>query len=224
MEHGFLALLQLHCMTKLADYYCSLPSLSSALFAALHRSLGLIEEMSSVPEEFLVIAKKVRSDALFKEALIVSLGPFRQPKYLLLSDPALRDLAERKYNALTSQVFKFQGLLMGFVKYATRRSSRYRDLTPLDGYISFASGQHCWVPCWPECCRNMEAGSTSFFADYVNESEKSVIKFALGALLKNQLQFDKSGAQPGSGKFEDYFLCPEIGDEVLPWDLTEVDW
>jgi hypothetical protein len=210
-------LAELKRMTKLADYYLSLPALSASLYAALHRSHGLHHEIYSVPEEFLIIARKLRSNALFKEALILSLGPFRQPKYLLLSDPELRCIAEKTYKALTSKVLKLQGLLIGFSK----RSASYDRVDKHS--IPLLPGRDCWEPCWPEYFRNVETDSVSFWGNFSNENQKSVVKLALGALMKSELQFDKS-IQSGSGKFKEYFLCSEIEDEVVPWDPTEMDW
>jgi hypothetical protein len=210
-------LAELKRMTNLADYYLSLPALSASLYAALHRSHGLHHEIYSVPEEFLIIAKKLRSSALFKEALILSLGPFRQPKYLQLSDPELRRIAEKTYNALTSKVLKLLGLLTGFRKL----SARYNRVAEHE--IPLLCGQDCWEPCWAEYFRNVEIDSVSFWEKFSNENQKSVVKIALRALMKSELQFDKS-IQSGSGKFKEYFLCSEIEDEVLPWDPTEMDW
>jgi hypothetical protein len=45
-------------------------------------------------------------------------------------------------------------------------------------------------------------------------------------LLRNNLVLDRSPRSPGETDEEDeeYFLCGEIEDEDLPWDLEEVDW
>lgn len=42
-------------------------------------------------------------------------------------------------------------------------------------------------------------------------------------LLKSKLVLDK-GHQAGVGDCEDCFLCAEVEDEDLPWDVDENDW
>lgn len=203
---------ELACMTELADYYCSLPALSSALCAAIHRSRGLSEDIFRAPLELLSISKKLRSDVLFKEALILSLGPFRKPKYLMLTDVGLRAIAEKEYNAPSSKVLKAQGLLMT----SSRSYTKFSQLC--ESQLSFTATQ----PCWPAYFRNLEA-NPAVFTETSMELGKA-IKNDLGALMKSQLHFNQSGAQSGKGQFKEYFLCSEIGDEVLPWDPEEVDW
>jgi hypothetical protein len=107
-------------MTELADYYCSLPILSIGLSAALHRSRGLCQEIYSSPTEFLTISKKLRNDVLFKDALILSLGPFHEPRYSLLGDPELQEIAEKVYNDLCVRVLHAQGLLMNLSRNCPR--------------------------------------------------------------------------------------------------------
>jgi hypothetical protein len=215
-------LAELICMTKLADYYCSLPVLSSALCTAILRSDGLCHKICTVPTEFLSIANKLRNDVLFKEALILSLGPFHRPQYLLLSDVELKVIAENAYNCLSSQVLKAQSLIVGFSVFYSGLAQTCQNFTKM----SLLSGQK--KPCWPQYFRNLESSPSvplQIQGGLSSENERSEFNVALGALMKNQLQFDKSGAQSGRpGRFKEYFLCSEIGDEVLPWDPEEVDW
>jgi hypothetical protein len=211
-------LAELICMTKLADYYCSLPVLSSALCAAILCSDGLCHQIDAMPTEFLSISKKLRNDVLFKEALILSLGPFHQLKYLLLSDMKLKVIAENVHNCLSSQVLKAQGLVVGFSQY----SPEFAETCETYMRTALLVGQK--KPCWPQYFRYLKSTPNLALTIQGSENEKSEYTVALGALMKNRLQFDNSGAQSGRGKFKEYFLCSEIGDEVLPWDPEEVDW
>jgi hypothetical protein len=188
--------------------------LSSALCAAILRSDGLSEEIHAIPLGFLAISKKLRNDVLFKEALILSLDPFRQPRYLELTDPEVKGIAEKAYNAFSSQVLKACSLVLGFsVHYGAWREIR-------DKYMKITGGQ----PCWPEYFRNLEIDFASFGGVANFAKERGEARCALEALLKNQLQFDKSEVQSGRGKFTEYFLYSEVCDEVLPWGPTEMDW
>lgn len=45
----------------------------------------------------------------------------------------------------------------------------------------------------------------------------------LQLLLVNNLKFNSS-AEAGVGKFGDTFLCAEISDDELRWDVNEIAW
>jgi hypothetical protein len=47
----------------------------------------------------------------------------------------------------------------------------------------------------------------------------------LRELLENKLVLGERGSKSlGYGELDDYFLCAEIDDEDLSWDVKEVDW
>ena len=52
--------------------------------------------------------------------------------------------------------------------------------------------------------------------------ETQKLRRALRTLLENKLTF--SPCRAGTGVHMEYFLCAEIDDEDIPWDMNEADW
>lgn len=46
----------------------------------------------------------------------------------------------------------------------------------------------------------------------------------LKPLVKNNLCLDRSGEVSGQGSYAQYFLCADISDEDLPWNVHQDDW
>lgn len=99
-------------MTNLADYYCALPALSSSLPAALYRRPGVIADMQYLSPQFLQLAVKLRSDILFGDSLILSLGPWYSPSYRSLEDQKLRGLADKFYKEICAKLMLAQGEIL----------------------------------------------------------------------------------------------------------------
>ena len=57
---------------------------------------------------------------------------------------------------------------------------------------------------------------------YVLLDKRQKVRKALRALLENKLTFNPCLA--GTGVHMEYFLCAEIDDEDIPWDMNEADW
>jgi hypothetical protein len=55
------------------------------------------------------------------------------------------------------------------------------------------------------------------FGRLVREERLSSIRLSLG-ILRHNLTLTRN-ADAGKGRFEDYFLCNNIEDEDLPWDI-----
>ncbi len=43
-------------------------------------------------------------------------------------------------------------------------------------------------------------------------------------LLTNNLVLHGRDYLAGEGDYQDWFLCAEISDEDLPWDITQTEW
>jgi hypothetical protein len=72
---------ELRALTTIADYYCVLPALSSSIDMMLLRSPDLVGQIQVYPAAFLEIATQLHHAGLFREALILLLGPWRRPLY-----------------------------------------------------------------------------------------------------------------------------------------------
>lgn len=61
-----------------------------------------------------------------------------------------------------------------------------------------------------------------YFAIFSKEASR-MIQRALHGLMQRHLVLDRSFHGAGQGTF-DYFLCAEVKDKDLRWDLTETEW
>ena len=81
-------------LTELADYYCALKVESFALDATIGRGGVPFSQLQKQPCEILQVAAKLRHVKIFRECLILSLGPFSKPKLHNIEDPELQKLAK----------------------------------------------------------------------------------------------------------------------------------
>jgi hypothetical protein len=96
-------------MTDLARFYDALSALSRSLLSKSLSSTffsnpGFIKEIRAYACELLVAATELRHPVLFREALIPTLGPWRDPEYRRLTDPMLKKATRNAYNALSAKV------------------------------------------------------------------------------------------------------------------------
>jgi hypothetical protein len=99
-------------MTDLARFYAALPALSRSLSAAFFFSPGFSKEIRAYACELLVAATELRHPVLFREALILTLGPWRDPEYRQLTGPMLKKVARNAYNALGAKVARVHEKLL----------------------------------------------------------------------------------------------------------------
>jgi hypothetical protein len=60
---------------------------------------------------------------------------------------------------------------------------------------------------------------------YVPNTQLLKLQTEVTKLLENNLTFDRSHHAPGMvGCYKHTFLCTDIKDENLPWNITETDW
>jgi hypothetical protein len=57
----------------------------------------------------------------------------------------------------------------------------------------------------------------------LSDRGESPFKPWLEPIFSNNLTLIRD-AEAGKGLFKNYFLCAEIGDEDLPWDINEEEW
>jgi hypothetical protein len=211
----------LELTTQLADFYGALPETSKAITSSLFASQAFT---ASIPEncvKILELSYKLRNKVLFKECGIHCTGPWRRPKYPLLEDPILRGLCETVYQRILQQIgLFFQELLGNLPSHApfnqeiavsllqtTPRFAYHKrqgDMTGMDlpGYF---------------CQLQKNLGGKTWLSNEVKESLKQ--------LLHSELLLDRSACFPGEpGIFSGSFLCAEIKDSELPWDVNEKSW
>jgi hypothetical protein len=213
---------ELTSLTSLADYYCALPIVSRTLDSAFYISPNFDRILLYDPCEVFTAAAKLRNAMLFRDSLIFVTGPWSDPAYKTLSDPKLKKIARRARAEVAAKVGEAEG---------TITSRRLYEATAVNGggYIEKA---YFWVAvnnahfahtdetCLPSIYRDL-------YAFDLKEENKLINFFVpiLRELLENKLVLGERGSKLLShGILIDYFLCAEIEDEDLPWDVNEIDW
>ncbi len=95
---------QLNHMTTMADYYGALPILSYGLSGALYNSPHFLRSIKNDACRLLQSACKLRHAMLFRDCLVLSLGPMSEPRYEKFKDPAVAKLAARYHGKITSEL------------------------------------------------------------------------------------------------------------------------
>lgn len=226
-------------LARIADFYSALPVVSRALDGAFFRSPTLLDSMRYWPVEYLILARKLRHKALYKEIMVLAAAQWRSINQTEMLDdyPEVRiqaiitnagildklDLANREFLKITKAA-KGQDarpwhpvILNRLQSHATSIPSDqlpqyYRmlyedkfEITENDIKPAFSKVSSSTLQTW-----SREAGT--------------VVRGILEPLMKNNLTIDQSKDSPGRGRFSNYFLCGEILDEDLPWDVTEKEW
>ncbi|TGO50541.1 hypothetical protein BCON_0181g00080 [Botryotinia convoluta] len=219
---------ELKSLTRLADYYCALPVVSATLTGALFKS-SMFKDSPTIYNTqecvchndcaaLLLLARKLRHGALFRECLIYTVGRWNSlpdlERDIIKEDQELYTLVRIKLSFLYETLAKTQGALLSAL--CEEKVELYKIVE-----CNYSS--------------RLIGGSVSMYRALCNEhsfdslSEKEETK-ELGdlilSLLKNNLALGCIGEDSGKGDgvFEYTFLCTEIEDDEFPWDLEEMDW
>jgi len=111
-------------ITEMADFYCTLPTLSCSLDGSFYRSTGYINKISDNPCSMLAVAAKLRNPVLFRDCFIYVLGPCNSPRYLQLKDVKLRELA---HAAKLSMDSKLLDILRGILQLSAKERVNYSN-------------------------------------------------------------------------------------------------
>jgi hypothetical protein len=210
---------ELTSLTSLADYYCALPIVSRTLDSAFYISPNFDRILLHDPCEVFTAAAKLRNAMLFRDSLIFVTGPWSDPAYETLSDPKLKKIARRAWAEVAAKVGEAEG---------TITPRRLYEATAVNGsgYIEEA---YFWVAvnnahfaetdetCLPSIYQDLYA--------FDLKEENNFFVPILRELLENKLVLEGRGSKLLShGILIGYFLCAEIEDEDLPWDVNEIDW
>ncbi|CAG8962363.1 hypothetical protein HYFRA_00014160 [Hymenoscyphus fraxineus] len=205
-------------VTALADYYRCLPTLSVAVSASLCSSPSCLT--INLPEnslELLDVAAKLRNKVLFKECLIYLVGSFHETKYRSIQNKTLRCLAEQAHRSLKLKIAELHFKTLDMLADSDPRvHDFYNDLGAFSMALTWTTKDHMRRAQLPRLYKALleklecEGGPTWYC-------------LILESALKSNLRLNTS-AQAGVGKFEDTFLCAEISDDMLPWDVNEIAW
>ncbi|KAF7958335.1 hypothetical protein EAE96_001886 [Botrytis aclada] len=227
----------LKLVTELADYYCALPAVSKSMHGALLMSPIFCKRIFfSEPSALLDLAVKLRSPELFWECMICLVGKWQDSAYQYpiesqsempynpkLANPKLNELAIKLHNQICTKTSAAQQKILdccqinsNALEVKNKIEKRYLKKTRL------RETEHGFD--------HDRASLPEYFRAFGEESS-GVFALAVSDILQNRLIFNKS-LRAGDNQFsgntyydvQSHFLCAEIKDEDLPWDLNETDW
>jgi hypothetical protein len=206
---------ELNSMIAQAETHKTLPILSTSISGTFPYSPGLISAIEKDPCSLLVSAHKLRHKVLFQECYIHALGPQSHPRYYhQLSDEVLRDFIEKKRGLLGTQVLRAYNTI---VRLASGLIWPISDAIDPKQFLNFA----------PDCVFGNDILYPKFFRlcyeHIVNNYDNGQVYCLFSQLLENKLALNKD-AVAGVGDFADFFLCCELKDDELPWDVTQTNW
>ncbi len=207
---------QLLSLTTLARFYATLPVLSRTLSNVLPQSPKFLLGMQEKVLELLVAAKELRHPVVFKDCLILCLGPWGNPEANRITDPQLKRVATNALNEISAEFAHIQARIILSMSYENISSNMGTALGAgeLEAARGLRSTHSPHVPiCLPCYYRNLANAKTSSY----QEKSRTLIE----PLWESNLSLIKA---KNVKKRECYFLGVNIRDEELPWDQTQTDW
>lgn len=213
---------------ELADYYRALPIFSLAVKSALLSSPKFVAQIPELCTTLLAPAGKLRNQVLFTECLIHATGPWAAPRYLKLEDPELRRIGEKAYNNIVKAIGDFQRDLLKFNKGEWSLIQKRKALEQ-DSSTMIKIAYDCPTDSGPARTDKSKLRLSQYYRAVYEDIGHGILsdfKHLLLPLLKSNLKLDTSGEISGQkdGKYAQCFLCAEIDDEDLPWDINQEDW
>ncbi|KAF4619071.1 hypothetical protein G7Y89_g14777 [Cudoniella acicularis] len=200
--------------TAYADYYCSLPALSTAAYGVLSQNLKLAETIAHDPVRYLEVAYKLRHPILFRQAVLQAINPWHNPRHVDIRDEHLKFAATYCHYKLHQKVMRVRDkLLVHLTTMPADKLQRFREAEMEEiRKASWPAGDKSILNL-PLLYRNL-----SYRRDYDVEPR---IKMILDELLDNKLPLAKLRDARYSS---DSFVCLEIEDADLPWNREQQNW
>jgi hypothetical protein len=171
----------------------------------------------------LELAAELRHPQLFRDALILSLGPWDDPQYTkYFLPPNLKKIAKNAYNELCAKIVSVQQSLLIELRPRKGQELKGNELrNKIESLTSHSVGE-TYDPtdgkiCLPSFYRRLYQANSS-------HNVERVLRQHIEPLMKNELILERDGNAYISERYEFWFLCVTIADEDLPWDTTETDW
>ncbi|KAF7903497.1 uncharacterized protein EAF01_006546 [Botrytis porri] len=219
---------ELERLTLSADYYCALPVVSATLTGALFKS-SLFDVSPTIYNTeacvcqddcvtLLLLARKLRHGVLFRECLIYTVGRWDSlsdlEKGVIKEDQELYRLVQTKLSILYKLLAKTQSALIWALCSETVELNKIIECNYSKGSIGGCVAMY-------RCLCNEHS-----FDRLSGEEETKELGDLILSLLKNNLALGCTGEDSGKedGAFEETYLCTEIEDDELPWDLEKMDW
>lgn len=211
-------------MVELGNYYRTLPTLSNAVDAALLNSHKFTANITKNCLKLLSISAELRNKLLFRESLVHSTGPWETPQYLDLTDPVSKKICDEAYKKIHVTIMSFTQRMLLYMTSSTAQTVHEECSKMLF---------ECAQGCRNESMDPRESHNTFNLPRYLRNIERRVgLGFVivpletLKPLLQSKLVLDRSGFYAGGsvGSYMSSFLCTEIRDEDLPWDVNQIVW
>ena len=236
----------------MADYYCALPIVSIFLDANPPTDLSFLRDIPDKAPQLLSYARKLRSLKLFKEAFVHVVGQWhlwgedKREDFRRDVDTRLLCLVEIYHGRVREKVATVSqyllGCSLGSVGYypltvdAITREIVREELQKwghhFDEEREAEFYRHVYETSFTPNSEQTERYRVhrarpkrelaELAKDLQNEVTKNVHK-RLDPLMENYLLLDRGGDGAGEGRFY-YFLCTELADEDLPWDVDQLEW
>ena len=200
---------ELEILIRLADYYCALPALSSSLYVALFDKKGVAKEIPTRARQLLPLAYKLRQPLLFRECMIHVVGSLKDDCGRLYDNQVLDNAVKVQYGRLCHKI------AMTFYRLNFCSQNLYDKGAKADAQEAIPSYCNDFTP-----TSSMRFFRHVYYHSYKLNAVKERVMETIAPLLENNLKLDASHGKLG----ETRFLCLEIDEEDLPWDLTETDW
>lgn len=231
---------ELVSITRLAEQFSALPSLSSSLYVALWHSPVLVSEIRKYRREMLLLAMKLKHRLLFREALIHVVSTWKGYDRMFEGKYRLICTVTKAYNGVCEKVLKVNQEVFAVLAreqdgaYARMKEDVYAVLQGMDRSESLMGNRLLY-----ERLR-VQVAEKRDFAGYLPDPHKvqkaevqetlKGLRDSLRVLLSSKLALERTfgGMMGAEGELEEdlkmSFLCADIEDEDLPWDLDEEDW
>jgi hypothetical protein len=206
---------ELLSLTSLARFYATLPVLSRSLSNVMPQSPDFLLGMQDKALELLVAAKELRHPLLFKDYLILCLGPWGNPKASKITDPQLKRAATNALNEISSEFAHTQAHIILGMRYENISSNMGTALGAgeLEAARGLRSTHYPHVPiCLPCYYRNLANAKSSPYQEQLRKLIELLWESNLRLINAKNLK-----------KRECYSLGVNIPDEELPWDQTQTD-
>ncbi|TVY89681.1 hypothetical protein LAWI1_G003076 [Lachnellula willkommii] len=127
---------EFYLAVDLADYYCALPALSSALNGAFYTNPVLAEATYKQPHILIKTACKLWNAVLYRECLVQTMGPWSKPQYKEIDDESLRGIAAAAHAGLKDVLLQTQCDIIKTIDWAM---TYRRDLLGHNGPAGFVA-------------------------------------------------------------------------------------
>ncbi|KAG9234912.1 hypothetical protein BJ875DRAFT_530466 [Amylocarpus encephaloides] len=196
-------------ITALADYYRA----------------ALADDKPKHCLELLETAVMLKNKMLFTECLVHATGPFHDPQYLTLKEDKIKQIVAKTHSNILETILSVHQKVLNskYVESESAGRTGRVDKWTLGVKILMDIVLKCMINHKGEKIVSLPRYYRKL-STYCGTSIPANCADILAPLLKNNLVLMEQGSRVVQGaQLEDSFLCAEIKDEDLPWNLNGVE-